>query len=78
METRLVKFNIKNFVEDFILARESGDLDSEQELVNGFVEFFSCSGVGVQDGLRSYIFNNALASQYPDLQDLTIEINSIF
>jgi hypothetical protein len=78
METRLVKFNIKNFVEDFILARESGDLDSEQELVDGFVGFFSCSCLEVQYGLRAYLHNNALAAQYPDLQDLTIEINGIF
>jgi len=70
METRLVKFSIRQFVEDYIFARELGDNDAEQNLLNTFDSFFYSSSFKVKQGIQTYLFNNDIARQYPDLQDI--------
>lgn len=70
METRLIKFNIRQFVEDYIFARESGDKESEQDLLNNFDNFFYSSSPQVRKGVQSYLLNSPISMQYPDLQDI--------
>jgi len=70
METRIVKFNIRQFVEDYIFARESGDNDAERELLDNFDNFFYSSSYQVKSGIQTYLFNNPIARQYTGLQDI--------
>lgn len=66
----MVTFNLKVFVEEFSIARESGDLNSEQDLLNGFYNFFNQANGDVRRGVRNYLYNNEIAKQYTDLQDI--------
>ena len=65
----MITFNLKVFVEEFSIARESGDLDTEQDLLNKFTNFFNQATYKVQAGTQVYLFNNPIAKQYTELQD---------
>jgi len=65
----MVTFNLKVFVEEFSIARESGDLDTEQDLLNKFNNFFNQANYKVKAGTQVYLFNNPIAKQYTELQD---------
>lgn len=67
----MITFNLKVFVEEFSIARESGDLDSEQDLLNKFTTFFNQSNTTIRTGVVNYLYNNDIAKQYTDLQDIT-------
>lgn len=66
----MITFNLKVFVEEFSIARESGDLDTEQDLLNKFNNFFNQANGDVRRGVRNYLYNNNIAKQYVDLQDI--------
>lgn len=66
----MVKFNLRLFIEEFAFARESGDLDSEQELLDSFKRFIDSASPQIKNSCKQYISKNVLAREYPDLQDI--------
>lgn len=66
----MVRFNLKIFVEEFKIARESGDLDAEADLLESFNKFFNSTNSTVRTSVQTYLFNNQIARQYTDLQDI--------
>lgn len=78
METRLVKFNIKKFIEDYVLCHESKDQYGEEDLLKHFDQFFWSSEYHVRASIQAYIFNNPIARQYPVLQELATKCIAIF
>lgn len=74
----MVRFNLKTFVEEFRIARESGDLDSEQDLLNSFNSFIKSASFVVKQKSQMYIFNSPIARQYPDLLDVATKCTLVF
>ncbi len=64
----MTTFNLKIFVEEFSIARESGDIDEEAGLMKKFIKFFCESTTPIQKASQTYLLNNPIAKQYSDLQ----------
>ena len=78
MESRTVKFNIKNFIEDYVYAHNSKDIEEEENLIKGYKEVLSNSSEPVATAMQSFIFNNKIAKDYPVLQALASMCLPIF
>lgn len=74
----MTRFNLKAFIEDFIIAKESNDLDSEQDLLNSFNKFFDQASEDVRRGIRNYLFKSPIVKQYSDLQDIITKCEGNF
>ncbi len=72
MESRSVKFNIKNFIEDYVFAHNSKDVEEEEKLIKGYKEVLLSSSEPVAIAMQSFISNNKIAKDYPVLQALSI------
>jgi hypothetical protein len=70
MEVRVVKFNIKQFIEDYIFCVECKDKCGEKDALERFNKVFSSSSHAVQDSMQMYLFNSAVARDYPKLVEL--------
>jgi hypothetical protein len=69
MENRMVKFNIKQFIEDYIFCIESSDEDGEKELLRKFNKFFIGSEPKIQRGVKSYMVKSKIANDYEKIRD---------
>ena len=68
METRTVKFNLKDFIEEYVFLKESKDKEKLRELVGDFNEYlFSCSD-DIKRSIGKFLSNNKIAMQYAELQ----------
>lgn len=70
METRVVKFSVKDFIEEYVFLHESKDKEGKSKLLEEFREKFWSSSFNVRQGIQVYLFNNKVAKQYPELQAL--------
>lgn len=70
METRVVMFNIKQFIEDYIFCVESKDIEGKNLLLNKFKEVFAGSKDEIKVGIQKYIANSNVAKDYKELQSL--------
>ena len=75
METRSIKFNIKQFIEEYVYCIESKDEDGELELLERFNKVFYSSTPPVQGGIQTFLFNNRIAKEYPKIQELATRCN---
>ena len=69
--TRRIKFNIKQFIEDYIFCVESGDEEGEKELLETFDRVFYSSDYGLQKSIQMYMFNSKVAREYMKLYELS-------
>lgn len=74
----MATFNLRIFIEDFSIARETGDLDYEQELLERFGLFMRNSSITVREKSQSFISNHEIAMQYPDLLDIVSKSTVVF
>lgn len=78
MEVREVKFNLKNFIEDFVFAIESKDSLSRECLEDSFESEYKKSSLVIQEGIEKFIFRSKIASEYPSLQDFVLSCSRNF
>lgn len=71
MEVRIVNFNIKQFIEDYIFCVESRDKEGKKNLLERFDEVFKGSCRDVQVGIKSYLSKSEVAKDYKELQRLS-------
>ena len=70
MEVRVVRFNIKQFIEDYIFCIESEDIECKEQLEIKFDRVFFESNSTVKVGIITYLINSAIAKEYPEIQDI--------
>lgn len=70
METRTVKYNLKNFIESYVFLEESDDKIGKEELISEFNNYFYSCTDEVKNGIESFILSNKIARQYAGLQAL--------
>lgn len=70
MVTKTIKFNIKQFIEDYIFCVESKDGQGEKELLKKFDKVFYSSSVAVKASMQMYLFNSRVAREYPKLHEI--------
>lgn len=70
MEVRVVKFNLKVFIEDFIFAKESKDKVARESLEEVFRKEYENSSQIVREGMEKFITTSKIASESKDLQKL--------
>lgn len=68
METRVVKFNIKTFIEDYVFYYESKNQEKVQEILSDFEIRYSRYDYKVRTSIQTFLFNNPISKQYADLQ----------
>lgn len=78
MESRSIKFNIKNFIEDYAYSKESGDTESEEELLSKFDKFFMSSEYKLRVAIQRFLQKDPIAVQYPVLQQLATKNATLF
>lgn len=78
MEIRTVKFNLKQFIEDYRFYHESRDRDSEEELLHNFETIYSESSFKIRSGMRTFLYNSDVARQYPVLQQIASRCDANF
>lgn len=78
METRIVKFNLKEFIGDYIFLHELKDLEGEKDLIKKFDDNFYSSSHPVKVGIQTFLFNSGLAKDYPVLQGLATRCIAVF
>ena len=76
--TRTIKFNIKQFIEEYIFAIECKDDELEEGLLHDFNLMFSRSNRSVQEGVYKYLQNSKLANEYNKLVELQSKIGFYF
>ena len=72
METRTVKFNAKDFIEDFIFYKESREEEKLFNLIVTFDSFLKSCPDNVKRGLGQFLSNNKVAMQYVELQGFAL------
>ena len=70
MESRIVKFNIKQFIEDYIYLYELGDKEAEIELINKYKKVFNISSEPIRVGMQKFLANSELIKDYETLRIL--------
>lgn len=70
METRTVKFNLRQFIEDYVFYFESRDQDSKNFLLDNFEDCYETFTLPVRQGIKLFLFNNVISKQYPELQSI--------
>lgn len=78
METRTVKFNIKEFIQDFSYAEDSKDYDEALELLSKFDAFYYSSSGSLKEATINYLIKSRVAMQYPVIQDITRRLHKKF
>lgn len=73
METRSIKFNVKQFLEDYMYSIETEDEDDERELTEELREFMSRSSEEVKQGIKCYITKFSIMTKYPYLLNVINE-----
>jgi hypothetical protein len=68
METRTVKFNLRHFVEDYIVAVAAEDSLEQESLEKGFMENYNSSSAKIKQGIENYIRKVSNEMQSPELQ----------
>jgi len=68
MITRIVKYNLRSFLEDYILFYESKDFESVGYIMADFLHFYNKSDDNIRGAIDSYLTSNKVAKQYPDIQ----------
>ena len=68
MIVRTVKYDLKCFIEDYILFYESKDYESVGYVMADFLHFYNNSNDKIRDGIDKYLTSNKIAKQYPDIQ----------
>jgi hypothetical protein len=68
MITRTVKYNLRSFIEDYILFYEEKDMESVGYIMADFLHFYNNSDDKIKDGIDRYLTSNKIAKQYPDIQ----------
>lgn len=67
MESRTIKFNIKQFLEDYMYCIESKDCDEQDELVSKFKRVYNSSNPQVKQGIKNYIDKSGYIKNYPEI-----------
>lgn len=67
MESRTVKFNIKQFLEDYMYCIESKDCDEQEELINKFKRVYNSSNPTVKQGIKNYVNKSGYVRDYPEI-----------
>ena len=70
MEIRTVKYNLKSFIEEYIILHESKDKEGEEKLLEDFNNEFIKSSDVVKQGMQMFLFNSKIAKEYEVLQGL--------
>ena len=70
MEIRTVKYNLKSFIEEYIILHESKDKEGEEKLLEDFNNEFIKSSDVVKQGMQMFLFNSKIAKEYKVLQGL--------
>lgn len=71
MERRTIKFNIKNFLEDYMYCIESKDLECNEELLEVITRNYTNNpDPTVKQGIRNYIKKSDIGNRYPELLKL--------
>jgi hypothetical protein len=68
MERRTIKFNIKNFLEDYMYCIESEDSECKEELLEVITRnYTNNTNPTVKQGIRNYIEKSEISRRYPEL-----------
>ncbi len=65
--TRIVKFNIKSFIDNYILAVEVDDSELLESTKKEFKGVYSRGDSKVRDGMRTFVMGAPISSDYPSL-----------
>ena len=68
METRTVKFSLKDFIGEFVFFKESKDKEKLSELMDEFDTYLKSCPDNVKSGVGRYLLKNKIANQYVELQ----------
>jgi len=70
MEIRVVRFNIKQFIEDYVFCVETKDFVGKKELLSRYNNIFLSSNSLVKVAMQTYLLNSSVAKDYAELQGL--------
>jgi hypothetical protein len=62
-ESKIIKINLKNFVEELLIAFSSNDEDSTKELDEKFKHFYASETDDMKDNVKHYIKGCKLVSE---------------
>lgn len=54
MEVRKIKFNLKEFSENYVYAHSSGDENDVEELEKEFIDFYNRSEVELKNSIKAF------------------------
>lgn len=72
METRTVKFNLKDFIGEFVFLKESKDKEKLSELMSDFDEYLKSCPDNVKSGIGKFLSNDKISKQYTELQGFAL------
>jgi hypothetical protein len=74
METKVVKFNIKDFIAQYVFLHESKDKEGEKVLLEGFNKFLSTNQKPIISAIQAYLIKTKITQQYPVLKELSVRL----
>jgi hypothetical protein len=74
METKVVKFNIRNFIDQYVFLHESKDKEGEKILLESFNKFIVSNQKPIIVGIQGYLIKTKITEQYPVLKELSVRL----
>jgi hypothetical protein len=74
METKVVKFNVRDFIDQYVFLHESKDKEGERVLLEGFNKFLLSNQKPIIVGIQGYLIKTKITQQYPVLKELSVRL----
>tara|TARA_R110000796_G_scaffold14289_2_gene46606 strand:+ start:1720 stop:1947 length:228 start_codon:yes stop_codon:yes gene_type:complete len=74
METKVIKFNLRDFIDQYIFLHESKDKEGERILLENFNKLLDSSSGSIVLGIQGYLTKTKITEQYPVLKELSVRL----